>query len=226
MDYKQLKFFRKICEEKSINRAAQKLYISQQALSKSVARLEEEIGAPLFVRTPGGVRLTPTGQLLEQRAGEYLEEHDDILRQLRAVRTGTHLRIGYFMGLLQELPAGFFARFMDRHPDLPAAGGPGGGRGPEGQRLQLLSGAGAGGGLRRRAGADDGARPAVPGGRGHHHCLRPPVRLLRHRAGGCAHRPVQRAVQPGAERGPVQRGRLRHHPGCWPLPAGRCSTSP
>ena len=118
MDYKQLKFFRKICEEKSINRAAQKLYISQQALSKSVARLEEEIGAPLFVRTPGGVRLTPTGQLLEQRAGEYLEEHDDILRQLRAVRTGTHLRIGYFMGLLQELPAGFFARFMDRHPEV------------------------------------------------------------------------------------------------------------
>lgn len=32
MDYKQLKFFRKICEEKSINRAAQKLFISQQAL--------------------------------------------------------------------------------------------------------------------------------------------------------------------------------------------------
>lgn len=118
MDYKQLKFFRKICEEKSINRAAQKLFISQQALSKSMARLEEELGTPLFVRTPGGVRLTPAGELLEQRAGSYLEEHDDIIRQLQAVREGTHLRIGYFMGLLQELPPRFFARFMDRHPDV------------------------------------------------------------------------------------------------------------
>lgn len=118
MDYKQLKFFRKICEEKSINRAAQKLFISQQALSKSIARLEEEIGAPLFVRTPGGVRLTPTGELLEQRAGAYLEEHDDILRQLRAVGAGAHLRIGYFMGLLQELPPRFFDRFMNAHPEV------------------------------------------------------------------------------------------------------------
>ena len=64
MDYKQLKFFRKICEEKSINRAAQKLFISQQALSKSIAKLEEELGTPLFIRTSGGVRLTPAGELL------------------------------------------------------------------------------------------------------------------------------------------------------------------
>ena len=118
MDHKQLRFFRKICEEKSINRAAQKLYISQQALSKSMAHLEEELGTQLFVRTPSGVRLTPAGELLEQRAGAYLEEHDDILRQMRAAGEGAHLRIGYFMGLLQELPPHFFADFMDAHPDV------------------------------------------------------------------------------------------------------------
>lgn len=118
MDYKQLKFFRKICEEKSINRAAQKLFISQQALSKSIAKLEEELGTPLFIRTSGGVRLTPAGELLEQRAGAYLEEHDDILRQLRAAQEGTHLRIGFFMGLLQELPPRFFTRVMDAHPEI------------------------------------------------------------------------------------------------------------
>lgn len=118
MDHKQLRFFRKICEEKSINRAAQKLFISQQALSKSIAKLEKEVGVPLLVRTPEGVRLTVAGQLLEQRAGLYLEEHDDILRQLRATQEGPHLRIGCFMGLLQELPPRFFGRFMDAHPEV------------------------------------------------------------------------------------------------------------
>ncbi len=118
MDYKQLKFFRKVCEEKSINRAARKLFISQQALSQSIARLEQELGVALLVRTPGGVRLTPAGQLLEQRAGAYLEEHDDILRQLQSAGAGAHLRVGYFMGLLQELPPHFFGRFMDAHPEV------------------------------------------------------------------------------------------------------------
>ena len=83
MDSRKLSYFLKICETGSIAKAAEVLFISQQALSKSIAKLEKEVGVPLLVRTPEGVRLTVAGQLLEQRAGLYLEEHDDILRQLR-----------------------------------------------------------------------------------------------------------------------------------------------
>ena len=82
MDHKQLRFFRKICEEKSINRAAQKLFISQQALSKSIAKLEKEVGVPLLVRTPEGVRLTVAGQLLQELPprffGRFMDAHPEV----------------------------------------------------------------------------------------------------------------------------------------------------
>lgn len=118
MDYKQLQSFLKVCEAGSINKAAEQLFVSQQALSKSMRNLEQELGVSLLVRTPGGVRPTPAGELLLQRAAAYLEEHDDILRQLRQIHTGPQLRVGFFMGLLQELPPHFFADFMDAHPEV------------------------------------------------------------------------------------------------------------
>lgn len=118
MDYKQLQCFLKVCEAGSINKAAEQLFLSQQALSKSMRNLEQELGVSLLVRTPGGVRLTPAGELLQQRAAAYLEDHDDIIRQLRQIHAGPQLRIGFFMGLLQELPPHFFAGFMDAHPEV------------------------------------------------------------------------------------------------------------
>lgn len=118
MDYKQLQAFLQVCRAGSINKAAEQLFVSQQALSKTIRNLEQELGVPLLVRTPGGVRLTPAGELLEQRAVPYLEDHDDILRQLHQIHKGLQLRVGFFMGLLQELPPHFFASFMDAHPEV------------------------------------------------------------------------------------------------------------
>ena len=118
MDHKQLQYFLAICKTGSINQAAGQLFVSQQALSKTIRNLEQELGLPLLVRTPRGVRLTPAGELLEQRAAAYVQDHDDILRKLRQLHEGPQLRVGFFMGLLQELPPHFFADFMDAHPEV------------------------------------------------------------------------------------------------------------
>lgn len=51
MDFSLLKSFIAVADEKSISVAAQHLFISQQSLSKQIAKLEEELGTQLFVRS-------------------------------------------------------------------------------------------------------------------------------------------------------------------------------
>lgn len=62
MDLTKYHYVEMIAEMKSISRAAQKLYISQPALTKSLARLEQELGVRLFDRSSTPIRLTYAGE--------------------------------------------------------------------------------------------------------------------------------------------------------------------
>lgn len=68
MTIKQLEQLIAINQHKSINRAAEKLFISQPNLSYSLRSLEKEIGFPLFNRTPRGMELTPNGRIVLDNA--------------------------------------------------------------------------------------------------------------------------------------------------------------
>lgn len=80
MDYKQLQFFLAVCEAQSFRNAAARCYVSQQAISKSLSNLEQELGVQLFVRNQNGVSLTEAGQQLEKLARPHLNQRDEILR--------------------------------------------------------------------------------------------------------------------------------------------------
>ena len=73
MDYKQLQFFLAVCEAQSFRNAAARCYVSQQAISKSLSNLEQELGVQLFVRNQNGVSLTEAGQQLEKLARPHLK---------------------------------------------------------------------------------------------------------------------------------------------------------
>lgn len=83
MDVRELKSFIHVARAGSFNRAAAELYIAQPALSRQIAKLEEEIGVPLFVRHGRGVRLTAAGARLLERA--------EIITQMVG-ETGEHVR--------------------------------------------------------------------------------------------------------------------------------------
>ena len=79
VELRHLRAFVVVAEEAHVGRAAQRLFISQPALSRQMQQLEREIGAPLLLRTPQGVELTETGNELLGRAHVALEAAEDAL---------------------------------------------------------------------------------------------------------------------------------------------------
>lgn len=68
MESRQLRYFCEIAEAGSFTAAAARLRIAQPALSRQIAALEQDLGVPVFQRGPGGVRLTPHGEILLRHA--------------------------------------------------------------------------------------------------------------------------------------------------------------
>jgi DNA-binding transcriptional LysR family regulator len=95
-DLRQLRAFVAVAEELNFTRAAERLYMAQQAVSKSVGQLERELGAPLLERTTREVRLTPAGVALLESGRDVLAAADAAFGRARAVGlglTGT-IRVG------------------------------------------------------------------------------------------------------------------------------------
>lgn len=72
MELRVLNYFVTTAQELNMTRAAQKLLVSQPALSRQIADLEDELGVKLFNRQPRHLTLTPAGQYLYEQAKEIL----------------------------------------------------------------------------------------------------------------------------------------------------------
>lgn len=64
IDLKELEYFKIVCEQKSITKAARYLYMSQQGLSKVIKNIENELNTTLLIRKASGIELTQTGAYL------------------------------------------------------------------------------------------------------------------------------------------------------------------
>lgn len=84
LDLRQLRYFVAVAEELSFTRAAARLFVAQQAVSRDIRHLEARLGTPLFVRTTRRVTLTPEGQRLLVRARQLIALHDEIVEDVLA----------------------------------------------------------------------------------------------------------------------------------------------
>src|SRR5262245_39407565 len=91
MDMRQLRYFVQIVESGSLAKASRQLFIAQPALSQQMARLEEEVGKPLLVRSSRGVSPTDNGSALYHHATfmlRQLEQAVAVARQETAALSG------------------------------------------------------------------------------------------------------------------------------------------
>lgn len=103
-----------------ITAAADKLCISQPAVSQSVKQLEKQIGGALFVRTPKGVRLTPEGRTLfgyVRKGYETILLGEEQFRRMNDLENG-EIRIGASDMTLKFYLLPFLERFHERHPGI------------------------------------------------------------------------------------------------------------
>jgi DNA-binding transcriptional LysR family regulator len=93
LDLRLLRHFVAVAEELHFTRAAARLYLAQQALSRDIARLERQLGVRLLTRTTRRVALTPDGERLLARARELLALHDQTLQELHGPDGGRPLLV-------------------------------------------------------------------------------------------------------------------------------------
>ena len=94
MDVKYLEYVLETAKQKSITRAAEVLYISQSALSQYIQRLEQDVGAPLFVRNRGEMTLTAAGELYIEAAQSVISIREQLYANIAALRDAGRIRLG------------------------------------------------------------------------------------------------------------------------------------
>ncbi|WP_225640853.1 LysR family transcriptional regulator [Streptomyces werraensis] len=120
MELRQLRYVIALAETLHFGRAAERMYITQSAFSQQIAKLERELGTPLFDRSTHHVRLTDAGSALVERARLILSEVDSVVTDVRSFGEGLAgtLRVGLFAEGAGELTPVIVSRFRRLHPGV------------------------------------------------------------------------------------------------------------
>jgi LysR family transcriptional activator of nhaA len=116
LNYHHLHYFWAVAKEGSLTRAAERLHVSQSALSTQIRQLESSLGQALFVRAPRAMRLTEAGQVALSFAERIFTTGDEMVAVLReeAVGIRTTLRIGAVATLSRNFQENFFRPLLAR----------------------------------------------------------------------------------------------------------------
>jgi len=120
MEMNQLEFFRKVVEEGSFSKAAERVYRTQPAVSIAIRRLEEEIGAPLFERSQKTPALTDVGQVIYDYAKQILSLRDQALdgvAEMKLLKRG-RVRIGANESTSHYLLPQIILDYLKRYPQV------------------------------------------------------------------------------------------------------------
>lgn len=118
MQLHQLRYFVAVAETRHFTHAADNVGITQPSLSKQIHALEADLGAPLFERIRGDIRLTAAGEVLLPLARRILADTETARREVQelvGLRRG-RVRLGATPSLITSLAPEVLRRFRDAYP--------------------------------------------------------------------------------------------------------------
>jgi DNA-binding transcriptional LysR family regulator len=120
LDVTRLRVIDAVARHESVTDAARELHYSQPSVTHHLARLEAETGAKLLQRVGRGIRLTPAGRLLADRAAEIIGRIDAVDAELSAHvgLTAGRVRLAGFSSAIASLVPAAVAALATRHPGL------------------------------------------------------------------------------------------------------------
>jgi len=118
MNIKQLEHLLAVADTRSFSRAAQRLFITQSALSRSIGALEDDLGALLFDRIGKRIELTPLGTQVVARAAALVRDADELRRSVAIFQGGEGgaLRVGLGSGPAALLATPLLCHMAGEHP--------------------------------------------------------------------------------------------------------------
>ena len=120
MDILQLEHFLAVAETRTFTRAAERVFRTQPALSQSIKKLEDHVGAPLFARDIHEVSLTEAGRMLENYARRIIGLRDEAVRsiaQIQDLKTGALAIAAHESAAVYLLP-GTVRQFLQLFPHI------------------------------------------------------------------------------------------------------------
>ena len=118
VDTRLLRYFAAVASEGSLTLAAERLFVSQPALTRQIRLLESQLGVQLFTRSRAGMTLTAAGQALASSSAAVLDGWDQALRETKAAasRAARVLRVGFMSSAANEATQQIIAAFARRRP--------------------------------------------------------------------------------------------------------------
>ena len=120
MNTRQLEYFLAVATELSFTRAAEKLYVSQTAVTKQIRNIEEQLGVKLFERTKKKVVLTPAGRVFQREATNLLEHWKTTEERVKMAFNGAigSLKIGFSTGSGRTKIGQYMSNFVAHYPSI------------------------------------------------------------------------------------------------------------
>ncbi|MFE7129276.1 LysR family transcriptional regulator [Streptomyces sp. NPDC057638] len=118
VDTRLLRYFATVAAEGTLTRAAERLFVSQPALTKQIRQLETQLGVTLFTRSRAGMALTEPGRALVARVPALLADWDRAARETKsaAAQAARVLRVGFVASAANEATQRIIASFARRRP--------------------------------------------------------------------------------------------------------------
>ncbi|MDH4060797.1 MAG: LysR substrate-binding domain-containing protein [Aquincola sp.] len=113
-----LRAFEAVARRLSFSAAAEEMFLTQPAISRQIKALEEELGAPLFMRGTRRVELTGAGMQLLRGMQPLLQRLDGTVRQIRSARGRRHVSVATFASFASLWLLPRLRGFEEEHPDI------------------------------------------------------------------------------------------------------------